>query len=65
MVKSGDTAALECGLRESLADIWIAEAREFAPVARERFDNRRSAQRLTRLYDEVVGRDARTGKVTP
>jgi glycosyltransferase involved in cell wall biosynthesis len=58
-VKAGDPAALECGLREALAGLWTAEAREFAPLARERFDNRRSARRLTHLYDELTARSSR------
>jgi glycosyltransferase involved in cell wall biosynthesis len=53
-VKTGDPAALECGLREALADLWTGEAREFAPQAQRRFDNRRSARRLLELYDELA-----------
>ena len=56
-VKAGDTAALECGVREALAELWTDEARAFAPRARERFDNRRSARRLVGLYDGGVRSD--------
>jgi glycosyltransferase involved in cell wall biosynthesis len=53
-VKTGDPAALECGLRAALAGLWTADAREFAPRARERFDVSRSARRLAELYGEIA-----------
>jgi glycosyltransferase involved in cell wall biosynthesis len=49
---TGDVAALECGLRQALASPWTQAAQDFAPVARVRFDNQRSARRLVELYDE-------------
>ena len=55
---AGDAAALETALRAALADPWPGQARRFAPEARERFDNRRSAQRLVRLYT-MIGTEAR------
>lgn len=51
---AGVAAALETALREALARPWAAEARAFAPLARERFDNRRSAARLVELYDRLT-----------
>jgi glycosyltransferase involved in cell wall biosynthesis len=54
MVKTGEVAALECGLRQALSELWIEEARAFAAVARERFDNRRSARRLLELYEGLA-----------
>jgi glycosyltransferase involved in cell wall biosynthesis len=56
-VATGDVAALECGLRESLASPWRAAARAFAPIARKRFDNQRFAQRLVELYGELIDHD--------
>jgi glycosyltransferase involved in cell wall biosynthesis len=53
-VATGDVAALECGLREALASPWMETARAFAPIARERFDNQRSAHRLVELYGELA-----------
>ncbi len=53
-VRAGDAGALAEGLREALAGLWTEEARAFAPVARERFDNARSARRLAAIYDELV-----------
>jgi glycosyltransferase involved in cell wall biosynthesis len=52
MVTAGDVSALECGLREALAAPWTQAARAFAPIARERFDNQRSARRLVQLYEQ-------------
>jgi glycosyltransferase involved in cell wall biosynthesis len=53
-VRAGDAGDLARGLREALEAPWAAEARAFAPAARERFDNARSARRLTALYDELL-----------
>jgi glycosyltransferase involved in cell wall biosynthesis len=55
--KTGEVAGLECGLREALAHLWTEEARDFAPVARERFDNQRSARRLAGLYAALASGD--------
>jgi glycosyltransferase involved in cell wall biosynthesis len=62
-VKAGEVSALEVGLREALADLWTADAQDFAPRARERFNNERSARRLLRLYDKLTSCSAsrRTG----
>jgi glycosyltransferase involved in cell wall biosynthesis len=58
-VKAGDPEALRRGLEAAFAGLWTAEAREFAPEARERFDNRRSARRLLALFEQVTaGRPA-------
>jgi glycosyltransferase involved in cell wall biosynthesis len=53
-VVKGDVAALECGLRKALASPWTELARDFAPIARERFDNQRLARRLVELYGELI-----------
>lgn len=50
---AGDVAALEAALRGALASPWAGQAREFAPAARGRFDNGRSASRLLEVYDQV------------
>jgi glycosyltransferase involved in cell wall biosynthesis len=52
--ETGAVAELETGLRLALAQPWTDAARAFALVARERFDNRRSARRLVELYDRVT-----------
>jgi glycosyltransferase involved in cell wall biosynthesis len=51
---AGDAASLEVGLRQALAAPWADEARRFAPPARQRFDNRRSASQLVELYDRIT-----------
>jgi glycosyltransferase involved in cell wall biosynthesis len=51
---TGVAAELETALRRALAKPWTEAAGEFAPEARRRFDNRRSARRLVALYDEVT-----------
>jgi glycosyltransferase involved in cell wall biosynthesis len=51
---AGDSDALACGLENALANPWTGAARAFAPAARERFDNRRSARRLVELYDALL-----------
>jgi glycosyltransferase involved in cell wall biosynthesis len=53
-VRAGDAGALARGLREALQAPWAAAARAFAPAARARFDNARSARRLTALYGELL-----------
>jgi glycosyltransferase involved in cell wall biosynthesis len=55
---AGDAASLETAFRAALADPWTGQARRFAPEARERFDNRRSAERLLGIYS-MLGREAR------
>jgi glycosyltransferase involved in cell wall biosynthesis len=52
-VPAGDPAALCRGLEEAIADPWTAAARDFAALARDRFDNTRAARRLIELYDEA------------
>ena len=37
-------------------DLWTDAARAFAPLARERFDNRRSAAKLVQLYTREARR---------
>jgi glycosyltransferase involved in cell wall biosynthesis len=56
VVRSGDADALRCGLQVSLANLWSEAARAYAPAARERFDNARTARRLTELYGEFLQR---------
>jgi glycosyltransferase involved in cell wall biosynthesis len=56
-VTTGDVSALECALRAALAHPWHDEAVAFAPEARRRFDNRRSARRLVELYDALTARE--------
>jgi glycosyltransferase involved in cell wall biosynthesis len=56
---AGVVAALETELRKALAEPWRDEARRFAPAARRRFDNRRSAARLVELYGRLGARRAR------
>jgi glycosyltransferase involved in cell wall biosynthesis len=53
-VAAGDAGALRVGLRAALAAPWTAQARAFAPLARERFDNARSARRLLAVYDQLT-----------
>jgi glycosyltransferase involved in cell wall biosynthesis len=55
---AGQVTALETELRKALAEPWRDEARRFAPQARQRFDNRRSAERVVELYGRVRGRMA-------
>jgi glycosyltransferase involved in cell wall biosynthesis len=52
--RTGEIAALECSLRAALDELWTDEARDFACMARERFDNLRSARRLAGLYAAVA-----------
>jgi glycosyltransferase involved in cell wall biosynthesis len=54
VVRAGDAEALCCGLEVSLANLWTEAARAYAPAARERFDNARTAGRLTALYGELL-----------
>jgi glycosyltransferase involved in cell wall biosynthesis len=53
-VPAGDAAALAAGLRAAVTAPWQTAARAFAPVARRRFDNARSARQLVGLYDELA-----------
>src|SRR5262249_12467283 len=53
-VAAGDAGALRGGLLAALAAAWTAQARAFAPLARERFDNARSARRLLAVYDQLT-----------
>lgn len=54
VVRAGDVDALYRGLREALAAPRAEAARAFAPVARERFDNRHSARKLVELFGELA-----------
>jgi glycosyltransferase involved in cell wall biosynthesis len=56
VVRAGDADALRCGLQVALANLWTEAARAYAPAARERFDNGRTARRLTELYGELLQR---------
>ncbi|MBY0232261.1 MAG: glycosyltransferase family 4 protein, partial [Gemmataceae bacterium] len=53
---AGDAEACAEALRSSLDSLWTDEALRFAPLARERFDNRRSAARLVQLYTREARR---------
>jgi glycosyltransferase involved in cell wall biosynthesis len=53
-VRAGDPDALARGLRLALDSPWADEARDFAPRARQRFDNAPSADALGRLFDQLV-----------
>jgi glycosyltransferase involved in cell wall biosynthesis len=53
-VPAGDAGALCRGLEDAIAVPWTAEARAYAPVARERFDNTRAASRLIGLFDRAL-----------
>jgi glycosyltransferase involved in cell wall biosynthesis len=59
MVAAGDVGALAHTLREALETPWTEDARAFAPVARQRFDNAPSARKLAAEFDELVGSKAR------
>jgi glycosyltransferase involved in cell wall biosynthesis len=50
VVRTGDEDALAAGLRDALAAPWTEAARAYAPAARRRFDNARSARRLVDLF---------------
>jgi glycosyltransferase involved in cell wall biosynthesis len=54
MVKTGDADALREGLSRFLESPWDREARDYAPVARDRFDSSRPARRLQELFDRLV-----------
>jgi glycosyltransferase involved in cell wall biosynthesis len=54
VVRAGDEAALYRGLHEALANPWTESAREFAPTARARFDNRPSARMLVDLFARLA-----------
>jgi glycosyltransferase involved in cell wall biosynthesis len=54
LVRAGEAAALEIGLREALACPWTDRARAFAATARRRFDHRPSARLLVDLYDRLA-----------
>lgn len=60
LFRTDDVAALETALRESLAFPWYEQAAAYAPVARQKFDNRQAARRLLAIYDELTGRDDAT-----
>jgi glycosyltransferase involved in cell wall biosynthesis len=56
MVAAGDVSELARGLREAIAAPWTADARAFAPIACERFDNASSARLLLKLFDQTTAR---------
>jgi glycosyltransferase involved in cell wall biosynthesis len=53
-VAAGDVTALQSGLRKALESPWTEAARDFAPSARERFDNQHLARQLVELYGELI-----------
>jgi glycosyltransferase involved in cell wall biosynthesis len=55
-VAAGDANALRHGLRLALDEPWTDAAREYAAVARRRFDNAPSARRLAGLIDALARR---------
>ncbi len=55
-VRAGDADALRHGLHLALTQPWTEAARSFAPAARHRFDNGRSARRLVDLFDRLTGK---------
>ncbi len=56
MSPTGDVPALAAALRQAIASPWTAAAREFAPVARERFRAEVAAEKLRQVFDEVLER---------
>jgi glycosyltransferase involved in cell wall biosynthesis len=54
VVRAGNEEDLCRGLREALANPWSESARDFAPIARARFDNRPSARALVELFGKLA-----------
>jgi glycosyltransferase involved in cell wall biosynthesis len=54
VVRAGDEEELARGLRAALANPWTELARDFAPFARARFDNRPSARMLVDLLGKLA-----------
>jgi glycosyltransferase involved in cell wall biosynthesis len=54
VVHAGDEEELARGLRDALANPWTESARDFAPIARARFDNRPSARMLVDLLGKLA-----------
>jgi hypothetical protein len=50
----GDAVALANGITAALQDPWTLSARAFAPEARARFDNGRSARGLVDLIGRLI-----------
>ena len=55
-VPTGDADALRIGLRLALDEPWTDAARDYAATAQARFDNSRSARRLTALFEVLAHR---------
>lgn len=60
----GDVTALCHSLRDALERPWIGEAREYAPMASQRFDVRPRARELLALADQLTGRNKVQGRTT-
>jgi glycosyltransferase involved in cell wall biosynthesis len=56
MACHGDPMALAVAIREALAAPWKDEARQYAPVCRQRFDVRPSAEDLLSVFARCVAR---------
>lgn len=54
MAPAGDAAALAQGIRQAIEAPWKDRAADYAPVARQRFDVRRSAEELLGLFEQVL-----------
>ncbi len=54
MVETGSVTALETGLREALHNPWYDEASAYVTIARQRYDNRRSARQLVQVLADVI-----------
>ena len=54
MVRTGDATALAQGIRQAMEKPWSARAREYAPVARRRFDVHACALELKSLFDRTM-----------
>jgi glycosyltransferase involved in cell wall biosynthesis len=52
--RTGIVAELECELRRSLSEPWFSAAAAYTSVARQRFDNRRSARALVELFNALL-----------
>lgn len=57
MVRTGDANSLEQGIREFMLAPWDVQARDYAPVACERFDVKKSADQLRKIFDDVTTSD--------
>lgn len=51
VVPAGNSDALACAILKAMHDPWTSAARNFAPIARERFDVKRPAEDLLSLFN--------------